>query len=89
VDSLESDGTRAEAERQKRIAVTQQRIAGLRARMDQMYEDKLDCKIDDEFWARKLNEWREQERRLESELSGLKAQVAAESVLTVKRPRPT
>jgi len=56
VDSLQSDSTRAEAERQKRIAATQQRIAALRARMDQMYEDKLDGKIDDEFWTRKMNE---------------------------------
>jgi site-specific DNA recombinase len=64
---------------------TQQRIAGLRARMDQMYEDKLDGKIDNEFWTRKTNEWREQECRLESELWGLKVQVTAESVLNVKR----
>jgi site-specific DNA recombinase len=85
VDSLQSDSTRAEAERQKRIAGTQQRIAALSARMDQMYEDKLDGKIDNEFWTRKMNEWREQERELESELSGLNVQVTAESVLTVKR----
>lgn len=85
VDSLQSDSTRAEAERQKRIVATQQRIAALRARMDQMYEDKLDGKIDDEFWTRKMNEWQEQERELESELSSLKALVTTESVLTVKR----
>jgi site-specific DNA recombinase len=53
--------------------------------MDQMYEDKLDGKIDDEFWTRKMNEWQEQERELESELSSLKVLVTAESVLTVKR----
>jgi site-specific DNA recombinase len=81
VDSLQSDSTRAEAERQKRIVATQQRIAARRARMDQMYEDKLD----DEFWTRKMNEWQEQERELESELSSLKVLVTAESVLTVKR----
>jgi hypothetical protein len=85
VDSLQSDSTRAEAERQKRIAATQQRIAALRVRMDQMYEDKLDGKIDDEFWTRKMNEWQEQERELESELSSLKVLVTTESVLTVKR----
>jgi hypothetical protein len=32
-----------------------------------------------------MNEWREQERRLESELSRRKVEVTAESVLTVKR----
>jgi hypothetical protein len=32
-----------------------------------------------------MNEWREQERRLESELSSLKLPVTADNVLTVKR----
>jgi integrase len=52
--------------------------------MDQLYEDRLDGKTDDEFWARKMNEWREQERRLESELLRLKVEVTADSVLTVQ-----
>ena len=71
VASLISDRARAESERQKRMDATQQRVAALRTRMDQMYEDKLDGKIDDEFWARKMNEWREQERRSKSDLSRL------------------
>src|SRR5207248_5184551 len=62
-----------------------QRLVALRGRMDQMYEDKLDGKIDQEFWTRKMNEWREQERTLESALSGLSAPVTTEKVLTVKR----
>jgi len=53
--------------------------------MDQMYEDKLDSKVDAEFWARKTNDWREQERKLEADLSSLKVQVPAENALTVKR----
>jgi hypothetical protein len=85
VDSLQSDSADAEAERQKRIAGTQQRLAALRARMDQMYEDKLDGKVNEEFWTRKANEWREQERKLESELSSLRGQVPAENALTVKK----
>jgi site-specific DNA recombinase len=39
---LSSDRARAESERQKRMEATQQRIAALRTRMDQMYEDRLD-----------------------------------------------
>ena len=66
--SLDSDRARADSERQKRMDTTQQRIAVLRARMDQMYEDKLDGTIDDDFRSRKMNEWRDQERRLESEM---------------------
>ena len=53
--------------------------------MDQMHEDKLDGKVDAEFWTRKTNDWREQERKLETDLSNLRAQVPAENALTVKR----
>ena len=63
----------------------QQRLAALRARMDQMYEDKLDGKIDEGFWTRKMNEWREQERSLEAELSALSSPVTQDHALTVKR----
>jgi hypothetical protein len=55
VDSLQSDSAHAETERQKRVAAIEQRLAALRARMDQMYEDKLDGKVDAEFWTRKTN----------------------------------
>ena len=85
VTSLSSDRARAESERQKRVEANQQQLSTLRTRMDRMYEDKLDGKIDDEFWARKMNESREQERRLESELSRLKVEVTADDVLTVER----
>jgi site-specific DNA recombinase len=84
VASLSSDSARADAERQKRMDATQQRLAALRTRMDQMYEDKLDGKIDDAFWARKMNEWREQEHRLESELSRFKVEATADNALTAK-----
>ena len=66
------------------MEATKQPIAALRTRMDQMYEDRLDGKTDDEFRARKMNEWREQERRLESELLRLKVEVTADSVFTVQ-----
>jgi hypothetical protein len=85
VDSLHADSDKAEASRKQRISEVQQHLAALRTRMDQMYEDKLDGKIDEEFWARKMNEWRDQERALESQLASLDARVTAESVLTVQR----
>jgi len=85
VASLQGDSTRAESERQQRIAGVEQRLAALRSRMDQMYEDKLDGKIEEDFWERKMNEWREQERALESELSGLRSTITTDGALTVKR----
>ncbi len=50
-----------------------------------MYEDKLDGKIEEEFWARKMSEWREQERTLESQLAGLSVRATADRVLSVER----
>jgi len=85
VDSLQADSARAESERQQHITSIQQRLAALRTRMDQMYEDKLDGKIDEEFWTRKMNESREQERTLESRLSSLSVRVTAGNALTFQR----
>ncbi len=47
ITSLDSDRARVESERENHKDRTQQRLASLRTRMDQMYEDKLDGKIDD------------------------------------------
>ena len=53
--------------------------------MDQIYEDKLDGKIDEELWTRNQDKCREQERTLEARLSSLDVLVTSESVLTVER----
>src|SRR4051794_18411934 len=85
VNSLQADGEQAKSAREQRIGAIQQRLNALRGRIDQMYEDKLDGKIDQDFWTRKMNEWREQERTLEAELSALSNPVTQDHVLTVKR----
>jgi DNA invertase Pin-like site-specific DNA recombinase len=85
VSSLHADNTRAESARQQRIKDVGQRLAALRTRMDQIYEDKLDRKIDEKFWTRKMHEWREQERTLQSQLSCLSAPITTDNVLTAKR----
>ena len=43
---------RANTERLRRLSDAQQRLSQLRSRMDRMYDDKLDGKIDEEFWTR-------------------------------------
>jgi DNA invertase Pin-like site-specific DNA recombinase len=85
VGALESDQQRSEAQRQEHIKGIQQRLAAVSTRMDQIYEDKLEGKIDEGFWARKQADYREQERQLEAALSAAKASVSADYVLTVKR----
>ncbi len=85
VSSLESDQAGAEAKRLQDLAAAKQRLAALRTRVDQMYEDKLDGRIDADFWTRKMNEWREQERCLEARVEQLSTPVNPQRALTVQR----
>jgi site-specific DNA recombinase len=85
VDSLQSDLQRSERQRQEQAAALQQRLATISTRMDQLYEDKLNGKIEEAFWTRKQAEYREQERKLEAALSSLSAPVTREHVLTAER----
>ena len=65
VDSMTADQSRAEAQRTAQITTARQRLTALRTRMDQAYEDKLDGKLDEAMWTRKMQDWREQEIELE------------------------
>ena len=85
VGTIGSDQNRFKAERQERAASVRQRLAALRTRMDQMYEDKLDGRIDEEFWSRKMSEWRTQERTLQSALDSLNTPLPENQALTVQR----
>ena len=48
-----------------------QRLAVIRQRLDQVYLDKLEGKIDVEFWERKSAEWRAEEQQVTMVLAGL------------------
>ena len=85
VDSLESDLGRSELRRQAKLAALHQRLSMVRTRMDQIYEDRLEGKIDESFWTRKQAEYREQERALEAELSTVGNAVLKQNVLTAAR----
>jgi site-specific DNA recombinase len=85
VDSLQGDLDHSEQKRQEQIAALRRRLAALRTRMNQLYEDKLDGKITEEFWARKQAEYSDQERSLETALSSLNRPITPERVLTVAR----
>ena len=53
--------------------------------MDRMYEDKLDGKIDEEFWNRKMADWRTEERALQSAAESLNIPVPENRALTVQK----
>jgi site-specific DNA recombinase len=85
VESIASDQERTKAERQERLNGIQKRLTALRTRMDQVYEDKLDGNIDEEFWKRKMTEWRTQERALQSAADSLNLPVSENHALTAQR----
>jgi site-specific DNA recombinase len=85
VQSIASGQCRTKAERQERLVGIRQRLATLRTRMDQIYEDKLDGKIDEEFWSRKMSAWRMQERALQSAADSLGTPLPENQSLTARR----
>jgi site-specific DNA recombinase len=85
VGSLRADLDRSEHQRKANLAALQQRLAATRTRMDQIYEDKLDGKISQEFWDRKHAEYREQERGLQVQISRLCEPIKHQNALTVQR----
>ena len=62
----------------------QQRLAALRRRMDQAYQDKLDAKISEDFWERRMREWTEDEQRIHDALGRLE-ELAPQRLLTAQR----
>ncbi len=85
VGSLNANLDRSERERKTNLLVLQQRLATIRSRMDQIYEDKLDGKIDPGFWDRKQSEYREQERAVQVQIAVTSAAVTHTHALTAKR----
>jgi len=71
-ESLLSDKGRDEAIRAYQERQLEQRLATVRRRIDQAYQDKLDAKISEEFWARKSSEWRADEQQIQNSLLQLK-----------------
>ncbi len=47
------------------------RLTSIRNRMDSAYVDKLDGKIPEDFWERKMTEWRTEEQQVKSAMVGL------------------
>jgi site-specific DNA recombinase len=82
--SLEDDQQRILNEAAIHRTTLEQRLSVVRRRMDQSYQDKLDGKIPQEFWERKMSEWSADEQRIQAAISGLQ-QPPAKRVLSAKR----
>ena len=62
----------------------QQRLAALRRRLDQAYHDKLDAKIPEDFWERRMREWSDDEERIQETLARLEKS-EPQRLLTARR----
>jgi site-specific DNA recombinase len=63
----------------------EQRLDAVRRRMDQAYTDKLDGKISEDFWQRKMIEWQAEEQRTTMALTGLQESSTNDRLLDAKR----
>jgi hypothetical protein len=70
-NSLLNDKGREEAAQNEQRTRLRERLSSVRNRLDQAYVDKLDGRISDDFWTRKIDEWRSEERRLCGEMLSL------------------
>ena len=85
VDTLRADektaASRVKAER-SRLEV---RLASIRNRMDKAYSDKLDGKIPEDFWERKMTDWRMEEQQAKMAIEGLKNAESGDRAVNAER----
>jgi site-specific DNA recombinase len=78
--SLVSDNGRQESLQRQQRERLEQRLGSVRQRFDRAYTDKLDGKISEEFWERKVAEWQAEEEQIQIEIQNLE-QVKPERIL--------
>ncbi len=84
-ESLAQDCQCVEREAKAQGQQLEQRLTGIRRRMDQAYTDKLDGKIPADFWERKMADWRSEERQIQMAITGLKETNCEDRVLSAQR----
>jgi DNA invertase Pin-like site-specific DNA recombinase len=83
--ALTHDQQRLEKDAETQRVRLEQRLANVRQRVDRAYDDKLSGAIDEDFWQRKMNDWRSQEQQAQMALHGLKDANAGDRLLSAKR----
>ena len=61
------------------------RLTGIRNRMDAAYTDKLDGKIAEDFWERKMSGWRMEEQQVKMAIQGLTNAETGDRALDAQR----
>lgn len=61
------------------------RLTSIRSRMDAAYADKLDGKIPEDFWERKMADWRMEEQQVQMALQGLRQAEIGDRALSAQK----
>jgi hypothetical protein len=61
------------------------RLTGIRRRMDAAYSDKLDGKISEDFWERKMRDWQIEEQQVKMAIQALSNAEAGDGALDAER----
>lgn len=71
ISALRDDQHNAAARGEAQRARLESRLTEIRSYIDKTYEDKLDGKIPEDFWLRKMNAWRGEEQHIQATLERL------------------
>ena len=86
VAMLREDQNQAENRQEKEKARLESRLTFIRNRMDSAYMDKLDGKVPDDSWERKMTKWRaEEQQQLKLALDGLASSQSTDMALGAQR----
>jgi site-specific DNA recombinase len=71
VARIRDDQRRARGKVSNERTFLESRLTAIRNRMDKAYSDKLDGKIEEDFWQRLMAEWRMEEQQVKMAIQGL------------------
>jgi site-specific DNA recombinase len=85
VAMLREDQGQAESKLNAEMARLNARLSAIRNRMDAAYVDKLDGKIPEDFWGRKMGEWRAEEQQVKLAIERLAGAEISDSALDAEK----
>ena len=85
VATLQEDQKQAAGKDSANQTALESQLTGIRNRMDAAYADKLDGKIPEDFWERKMSDWRMDEQQVEMAILGLSGAETVDFALNAKQ----
>ena len=85
VATLREDQNQADSRLENERVRLTSRLTAIRNRMDAAYMDKLDGKIPEDFWERKMTDWRTEEQQVKLALDGLASSENTDRALDSQR----